>query len=243
MNIQLTLAARYLFGRKLRTVLTTLAVVFGVLVIFGMNTVLPTMLEAFQANILAASGQVDVTITHQSGEAFAVSVLNRVKAIEGVRAAAGSLGRTVNLPQGWFGRNVNISAVSLVGLEPRSAQTIRNYSILQGRFLRTNDTLAAVITTSLADQLGLKVGDEINLPTPEGTVALTLVGLRPARTLPGNEEVLITLFEAQKLLDLPKRINTIEANLDTTDPARREAIQKAIEAQLGKSYQFGALGS
>ena len=243
MNIQLTLAARYLFGRRLRTVLTTLAVVFGVLVIFGMNTVLPTMLEAFQANILAASGQVDVTITHQSGEAFAVSVLNRVKAIEGVRAAAGSLGRTVNLPQGWFGRNVNISAVSLVGLEPRSAQTIRNYSILQGRFLRTNDSLAAVITTSLADQLGLKVGDELKLPTPEGTVALTIVGLRPARTLPGNEEVLITLFEAQKLLDLPKRINTIEANLDTTDPARREAIQKAIEAQLGKSYQFGALGS
>ena len=41
MNIQFTLAARYLSGRKLRTFLTTLAVVFGVLVLFGMNIVLP----------------------------------------------------------------------------------------------------------------------------------------------------------------------------------------------------------
>ena len=41
MNLQLTLAFRYLRGRKLRTMLTTLAIVFGVLVIFGMNTLIP----------------------------------------------------------------------------------------------------------------------------------------------------------------------------------------------------------
>ena len=68
MNLQVTLAARYLWGRKLRTFLTTLAIVFGTLVIFGMNTILPTMLRAFQTNILAASGQVDVTITHKTDE-------------------------------------------------------------------------------------------------------------------------------------------------------------------------------
>ncbi|HRQ32875.1 MAG TPA: hypothetical protein PLM89_07210 [Anaerolineales bacterium] len=51
MNIQLTLAYRYLSGRKLRTFLTTLAVIFGVLVIFGMNIILPTMIAALQANV------------------------------------------------------------------------------------------------------------------------------------------------------------------------------------------------
>ena len=71
MGIQLTLAARYLLGRKLRSFLTTLAVIFGVLVIFGVNILLPTMIQAFQANLLAASGQVDVTVTNKSGEAFA----------------------------------------------------------------------------------------------------------------------------------------------------------------------------
>ena len=77
-NLQVTLAARYLRGRKLRTALTTLAIVFGTLVIFGMNMILPTLLASFQSNMLAASGQVDVTITHKAGEAFPRSALSKV---------------------------------------------------------------------------------------------------------------------------------------------------------------------
>jgi putative ABC transport system permease protein len=52
-------------GRKLRTFLTTLAIVFGAWLIFGINILMPTMLKAFEANMLAASGQVDVTITQR----------------------------------------------------------------------------------------------------------------------------------------------------------------------------------
>ena len=37
MSIQFMLAARYLSGRKLRTFLTTLAVIFGVMIIFGIE--------------------------------------------------------------------------------------------------------------------------------------------------------------------------------------------------------------
>jgi putative ABC transport system permease protein len=91
LTLQLTLAARYLWGRKLRSFLTTLAVIFGVLVIFGMGILLPTMIEAFQSNLLAASGQVDVTITHKTNEAFSRTLLNRVKNVEGIRAITGSL--------------------------------------------------------------------------------------------------------------------------------------------------------
>ena len=48
MNFQLTLAARYLGGRKLRTFLTTLAIVIGVMVIFGMGIYLPSFMDAFK---------------------------------------------------------------------------------------------------------------------------------------------------------------------------------------------------
>ncbi len=100
-----------------------------------------------------------------------------------------------------------------------------------------------MITTSLAESLGLKVGDELNLPTAEGSAALRVVGLLPARALPGNEEVLLTLYQAQKLLDLPERINTIEANLTTSDEAQRQAIQASIQALLGEDYSLGGLSS
>src|SRR5262245_60256468 len=98
MNLQFTLAMRYLSGRKLRTFLTTLAIVFGVLVIFGMNTVLPTMSRAFQANMIAAAGQVDATITHKTGGAFSPAILDKVSAVPGVRTISGILERTINLP-------------------------------------------------------------------------------------------------------------------------------------------------
>ena len=240
MGLQVMLGARYLWGRKLRTFLTTLAIVFGTLLIFAMNTVLPTMMRSFQINMLAASGQVDVTVTHTTGEAFSDKLLNRVRGIAGVRAIAGSLSRTINIPDGYYGR-AQVSALTLSGIDPRVAPTLRSYPIRSGRFLRTSDATAAVIATSLADELGLKLGDELPLPTTEGMVEAKIVGLLPARTLPGNEEVLVTLYQAQKWFDLPDRINTIEINLESTDPAQRQAVQAAIEAALGQDYTLGAL--
>ncbi len=241
-TIQFTLAGRYLWGRKLRSFLTTMAILLGTMVIFMMNIILPTMLKAFQTNMLAASGQVDITINHESGEAFSDRVLNKLRTIPGVRASAGSLSRTMNIPENFY-RQTNVTALMLTGIDPRAAQSLRPLSVVEGRFLRSKDDLAAVITTSLADSLGLKVGDELHLPTTEGTVSLEVVGLLPARALPGNEEVLVSLYEAHKLLDLPDRINTIEINLDTLEQAERDAIQSQIEATLGSDYSLGGLSS
>src|SRR3989304_10205877 len=84
MRMQFTLAIRYLAGRKLRTVLTTLAIVFGVLVLFGMNTMLPALINAFQANVKAAAGEVDATVTLKTSDPFSASVADRVASIEGV---------------------------------------------------------------------------------------------------------------------------------------------------------------
>ena len=103
LTLQLTLAARYLWGRKLRTFLTTLAIVFGAWVIFGMNILMPTMLKSFEANMLAASGQVDVTITHKTGETFSRNLVNKVRTTEGVRAVSGLLSRTINVRDRFFG--------------------------------------------------------------------------------------------------------------------------------------------
>ncbi len=242
LTFQITLASRYLWGRKLRTFLTTLAILLGTLVIFGMGILLPTMIQAFQANMLAASGQVDITITHESGEAFSEKTIQKIRGIENIRAISGSLSRTINIPEKYFG-DANITALTLTGIDARAAQSLHNYPVKEGRFLRSADTTAAVISSSLAENLGLKIGDELDLPTTEGAISLQIVGLLPARALPGNEEVLITLFEAQKLLDLPNRINSIEINLNTTDPAQRDIIQKSIEGILGGDYSLGALSS
>ena len=70
MNMQLTLAARYLWGRKLRTFLTTLAVVFGVMILFGLNGLLPALMDRFRQNIMATAGKVDLVVSGATDGTF-----------------------------------------------------------------------------------------------------------------------------------------------------------------------------
>jgi putative ABC transport system permease protein len=246
MNLQLTLAWRYLSRRKLRTFLTTLAVIFGVMVIFGMNIILPTMLAAFQANALAAGGVVDVTITHKTSGAFPVDVVDKLNGIEGIRAYSPSLSRTVNLPADFVDKDPaktdSVTAVSLVGVVPETAQSLRIYLVQNGgRFLNDTDAASAVITQTLADAFGVEAGQTISIPSVNGEESLLVVGILLSRASPGNEEVLVPLSEAQKMLALPNQANTIEIALNSTDPAKRDPTVANIESALGSNYQVGAL--
>src|SRR5512140_3025633 len=122
MNLQFTLAARYLLGRKLRTTLTTLAIIFGVLLIFGMNTVLPTMLAALQANVQGAEGNVDFTITNVAGQPFPTDEVDRLRGLDGVRDVSASLNKTINLPADCVDKDPSrpdrLAAVNLIGVSP-----------------------------------------------------------------------------------------------------------------------------
>ncbi len=247
MNIQLTLAARYLRGRKLRTVLTTLAIFFGVLVLFGMNTLLPAFTRAFQGNILAAAGQVDATVTLKTGDTFDTAVADRVAGVEGVRVVSGLLDRTINLPVDYLDNDPALpdpaTALSLVGMDVAQATALHAYQVSDGRFLEEGDTDATVISRSLAELLGLGVGDPLTLPTPTGEQTLTIVGLLPPRAQLGDEEVFVTLPQAQTMLDMPGLINAVEANFEPVNEEERAAIEDAILAELGETFQMGALSA
>jgi len=245
MSLYFTLAARYLFGRKLRTTLTTLAIVFGVLLIFGMNTVLPAFIAAFQANAMALAGQTDATITNKTGEAFPMDVAQTVANTEGVRQISAKLERGLNLPADYFDNDPatpdRVSAVSLVGGNPEELQATGYYNIEEGRFITTDDEGMAVIAKSLAEAANVKLGGVLKLPTATGLVEFTIVGLLPQRLVPGNEAVLVPLAQAQKLLNMPGKINVIDANFDTTDATRRAQIEDALKTALGSHYTIGVL--
>jgi putative ABC transport system permease protein len=246
MNLQLTLAARYLVGRKLRTVLTTLAIIFGVVLIFGMNTVLPTLVAALQANVQGAEGEVDFTVTNLSGEAFPEDVVNRLHGIDGIRAMAASLQRTINLPANFVDRDPShpdtVTAVNLVGIVPEEARSLRSYPVLAGRYLNDLDTASTVISQTLADALSVGVGDTFALPTASGMTELTVVGILPADLSSANEKVLVNLPQAQLMTNEPGKVNIIDLDVDAfADQTQRAEIQTQIEAALGKNYQVGGL--
>lgn len=243
----MTLALRYLSGRKLRTLLTTLAVVFGVMVIFGMNILLPTFMKTFQANMMAAAGEVDATITHKTGAPFSESVVERILKVDGVRSASGSLNRTISFQADYFDNDPlkadQIKGLNLAGLDLNSIRTVRIFNIVDGRFFQVGDTYSAVINESLADTLSLKLGDSLLIPAATGTMELEIIGLLPSKTAPGNEEVYIPLGVAQAALNMSMEINAVDVNLDTIDEAGREAILAAIQQEVGSNFVIGALSS
>jgi len=248
MNLQFTLAKRYLSGRKLRTLLTTLAVIFGVVVIFGMNIILPTMIEAFQANVTAASGEIDLTLTHRSGGAFSKDVINRLDAIEGIRAISPVLERTINLPVDFVDNDPDtqdqITAISLIGIEIEKSRTLTVYPILEGgRVLEAGDTNAAMISQTLANIWKVGLNENISIPSVNGVVSLKVVGLLPPRTAPGNEQVVIPLSQAQIITGSEDQINSIEIALKSIDDSERLAVTDQIQEMLGSAYQIGSLDS
>ena len=242
-KFQLRLASKYLLGRKLRSVLTTLAIVIGTMLIFGTNIMLPTMLKSFTSNIQAISGQVDVTITRKTGESFSRNVVNKVNAIPGIRAISGSLSRVVNIPSGYYTKS-KLSVLSLTGIVPQSAEKLSRYPIKFGRFLSSSDTQATVITQSLADELGLKLGGKLSLPTTEGSVNLKIVGLLPARAIPGNEEVLVTLERSAEIARMPgqDQYNRNEFGYDRSNHSEI-VITESIQSKLGDDFTLGGLSA
>ena len=128
MKLQLTLALRYLNGRRLRTFLTTLAIVFGVMVLFGMNGLMPAIANAFRQTLLSAAQQVDLTITSEARSSFSEEAAATLRAVSGVAQATGALIQPVALPETLappVSGGQPVTNLILNGLDPESASQVR----------------------------------------------------------------------------------------------------------------------
>jgi len=234
MRVQLMMALRYLRGRKLRSALTTLAVVFGVAVLFGMNALLPTMLQAFRQTVLATTGKVDLVFTSVTDGPFHAERMEAVWGVEGIAEVTGSLRRNVLLPPDLVGR-AGLNAITLVGVEPEVAARLRHFPLKEGRFLTADDGDAAVISRGLAEKLALSVGGTLTLPSAQGITDLEVVGILDVPSIPGVEEVFVPLPAAQRLLGMPGQINVIEAVVKPG--VDRDQAEGAVLAALGDLFK------
>lgn len=242
MRIQFLLAWRYLWGRKQRMVLTTLAVVFGVTLLFGLNSMIPSMMEAFRHNMVTTAGKVDISISGESNNPFDQTVLNELTNINGISQYTGILTKNVVLPES-LGGSVNkltgASAVTVTGLDVTTAQTVRNYTLKEGRFLETGDTYATVVPQMLAEKMDLHAGGVFMIPSSEGVAELKVVGILSLSASAGLDEILVPLPTAQTILNLPEKINTIDILIKSG--VNRETVTASILSKLGSNFKSGPI--
>ncbi|HSK34069.1 MAG TPA: FtsX-like permease family protein [Propionicimonas sp.] len=241
MKLTLTLAWRYLRGRGARSMLTTLAVVFGVMLTFGLNGILPAMMEAFTHNLLAAAGKVDLTVTSAYNQPFRPDVVDKLLRVPQVVAASPGVQRTAPLPRSADAAPDALAQLVVVGIDLPTVDSVRDFPLSQGRMLSPGDNSAVVLNSDLGAELGLGIGDQLVLPAAGGTARFRVIGLLDTTTLPGQELVYVSLPAAQQLFGLGTRITQVEAVL--TPDADRDAAELAVGAALGPDYQVGGLST
>ena len=242
MNVQLTLAWRYLKGRGGRTVLTTLAVVLGVMLIFGLNGLMPAMMEAFSRTLVSTAGKVDATVTSPFGASFSLDVASKVARVPGVAQVTPMLQRTIPLtPRAGVATADQVAQAYVVGVDPATILSVRDLPVGSGRSLAIGDRDVIVLASDLARRLGVGIGGTLSVPSSVGTTKFTVVGLLSSATAPGQEQFYVPLTAAQQLFAEGHNINEVDAGF--TGTVDRTATEAAIQRAVGKDLQVGGLSS
>jgi putative ABC transport system permease protein len=242
MHLQLLLARRYLLGRRLRTILTTLAVLLGVMIIFGMNGIVPAVRASFDETVRVAAHTVDLVISPTTDRTFDAGVADVVRTTPGVALVAAVLEQPMLLPAELHLDVTDGPAISRLvvnGWEPEASQAVVPFRPIEGRWLAAGADDTAMVLASLTRRTGLQLGDQLTLPAAQGTATFTIVGVLPERAIIGDEEVYITLSAAQRLFGLPGQNNAIAGQ--TTSEADPEAVGAVVLERLGAGFTLGTV--
>lgn len=238
LGFDLTLAGRYLLGRRLRTALTTLAVVFGVMIIFGLNGMLPAVMDTFTKSLFASAGQVDLTVTNTSGDTFESSIADKVAQVPGVAIATPILRKGLALPPDRYG---GVSFATVVGVDPRTYLRVQQYPMASGRFILTGEIGTAVLAKDLASKMNLHVGGEIELPAVGGTLRFRVVGFADVPAAAGSDQIFVPLAAAQRLFGQAGHVSEVDASFSRG--VDRTTVQNILRRVLGSDYTLAGIES
>ncbi|MBB5113810.1 putative ABC transport system permease protein [Micromonospora echinospora] len=237
-----------LLARKLRLLLSGLAVVLGVMFVSGAFVLTDTLGRSFDAVFADAYAEVDVSVEAKPkidvstaegmplSTPMPASVLDRVKAVPGVADAEG-----VVAAEGARMIGSNGKVVTSFG-PPQLGQNWLGESDLvemrEGRAPQADDEI--VINAALAEAGKVKVGDRVGVLTLAPKKEFTLVGVfgysGGRDSIGGANEVYFTTPVAQQLmLGKPDVFSSLSVQAaDGTTPA---ALRDELARTLGADYQ------
>ncbi len=242
------IAVRNLWERKLRTALTALAIVLGVMMVAGTYVLTDTIDKSFDDIFTESNAGVDAVVTSKEvietddGQepAFPVSILDQVRTVDGVEEAAGG----ITDPQ-----------VSIIGSdgEPRGGNGAPSlgFSAVPDRFdpltyVEGHPPTAddeVVVDKASADDEGFQLGDQVEIAGKEAAKEYTLVGiatLGDVDSFGGATIAELTLPEAQRVTGKEGQLDQITvAAAPGTTPEQlaanlTAALPNTVEAETGE---------
>ena len=181
-------ALKGILGRKLRTVLTALAIVLGVAMVSGTFVLTDSIDDAFNTIFTDVYRGTDATITGKTAfdlgdngsvaPPFDESLLPKVKALPDTGAAVGGVGGDAQLI-GTDGKAITFGGAPNLGFSIDPTQpSLNSLSLVEGRWPNDGEV---VIDRSTAGKKDLKIGQEIGVQAEGPTETAAHLGLRQVR--------------------------------------------------------------
>jgi putative ABC transport system permease protein len=209
-------ALRGLAGRKLRAVLTGIAIVLGVAMISGTYILTDTVQKAFNELLVDSYAGTDAVVTGKGLEISIdgekpppppvdASLLDTVRGVDGVALATGSIldedNTKVLTPEGEAVNSEGWPTLGF-GLDPDPGLARFNpLTLLEGKWATADDEV--VIDEGTADDQGYEVGDTVEVSTLEPKRGFEVVGVAQygeVESLGAISFVVFTIPAAQELL-------------------------------------------
>ncbi|MCW2997542.1 MAG: transporter permease [Solirubrobacterales bacterium] len=209
---------RGLLARKTRLALTALAVALGVMLIAGTYVFTDTINSSFDRIFSVSLKKVDVVLTPDtdlSGDdrttvPLDASLLQKIKAVDGVRTAEGSVSDQNGTVLGKDGKPVSQQGAPMF-IASLNGPAFEALNVADGRFPKTPDEVA--LDKGTADKEGFKLGDRISVQGVAPRKRYRLVGrttLGGVSSLGGAAFATLTLPEAQRVTAKQGKFDAID---------------------------------
>ena len=223
---------RSLLARKLRLMLSGLAVVLGVAFVSGTFVLTDTLGKVFDDLFAGVNEGTSVTVRGVSAiEADTAgrppvdaAVLDRVASIDGVAEAAGRVSGYAELVVD--GRPVSTGGAPSIGVDIQPDNRLETLTLREGEAPQGPDEVA--IDKATADRVGIAVGDSVEVALASGLREVTVtgtLGFGDADSFAGASVTAFDLPTAQELVGVPGTYQEIavaaEDGVDDAELARR----------------------
>ena len=216
----LSVALKGLMGRKVRALLTGLAVIIGVAMITGTYVLTDTIAKSFDAitqssltgSDVVVSGKKVVASSEGDPPSISATLIDKIRTVPGVADIGGTIsdstGARIAEKNGKLsgGGGAPTFALGVDGSKPQ----FNPLRISTGRFAERSDEV--VIDVGTASKLGYRVGDKVGIAVRGPVRTFTLTGLvtyGTAKSLGGATIAGFDLAAAQTLLGRTGQVDTI----------------------------------
>jgi putative ABC transport system permease protein len=242
-------ALKSLAGRKLRTALTALAIVLGVAMMSGAYVLTDTIDKAFDAIFVDSYAGTDAVVTGKDagfsfeGESAETppipeETLERVRAVDGVEVAAGSVTDFQTKLLRPDGEEIDTGGAPSFAFGIETAPEYDRFNplnLVEGSWPRGEGEVA--VDEGVADDEDLKLGDQIGVAALGPAQEFEIVGIAKYGDLSSIGGATFAIFDvptAQKLLDKEGQLDAVQAAAaEGTTP---EQLTQRIQAELGSDF-------